>query len=84
MLERAGFEVEAETGILFIPGYLRMAELALHSWARPLAWLPRPFVAFFGLLSRFPWLRRHGYLLATVARRPEETASGQPTGGPAD
>ena len=72
MLESAGLEVEYESGILFIPGWLRMAELALHSWARPLAVLTRPFVAFFGFLSRrFPRLRRHGYLLATGARKPE-------------
>jgi hypothetical protein len=61
-----------ETAILFIPGWLRILELALHSWARPLAWLTWPFVKFFHILSRnFPGLRRHGYLLATVVTRPE-------------
>ena len=64
-------EIEAESGILFIPGWLRMAELALHSWARPLAVVTKPFVKLFRLLSRrFPGLRRHGYLLATAAKRP--------------
>ena len=72
MLESAGFEVVAETGILFIPGCLRMFELALHAWARPLTILTLPFVKIFRFLSRrFPRLRRHGYLLATVVRRPE-------------
>ena len=37
MLETAGFEVVAETAILFVPGWLRMADLALHSYLRPLA-----------------------------------------------
>jgi exosortase/archaeosortase family protein len=72
MLTAAGFEVVAETGILFIPGWLRMAELALHSWARPLTFLTWPFVKLFQTLSRrFPGLRRHGYLLATAVRKPD-------------
>ena len=37
MLERAGLDVVAETAILFIPGWLRMLDLACHSWCRPLA-----------------------------------------------
>ena len=35
--EAAGFEVVAETAILFVPGWLRMADLALHSYVPPLA-----------------------------------------------
>ena len=71
MLERAGFSVAAETSILFIPGALRMLDLACHSWCRPLAvvtaalawpcvWLDRHVAA----------VRKHGYLLATVAIKP--------------
>ena len=37
MLEAAGFEVVAETAILFVPGWLRMADLALHSYFPRLA-----------------------------------------------
>ena len=48
MLARAGFTVVAETAILFIPGWLRMLDLACHSWCRPFAAvtgaLVRPFV----------------------------------------
>ncbi len=75
MLERAGFTVTAETGILFVPGWLRMADLACHtSRFAPLRWCAR----LTGLLCapfdhasrRWPRLRRHGYLLATVAVRP--------------
>lgn len=72
MLERAGLEVTAETAILFIPGWLRMLDLACHSWCRPLAVitgaLVRPFVV---LDRRVPAVRRHGYLLATVAIKPD-------------
>jgi SAM-dependent methyltransferase len=73
MLEEAGLDVTAETAILFIPGWLRMAELACHAWCPPLApvmgALVRPFVWLDG---HVPAVRRHGYLLATVAtRRPD-------------
>lgn len=71
-LERAGFRVIAETGILFVPGWLRMLDLACHCWARPLSRITGAAVSIFHRLSRrFPRLRRHGYLLATVAERPE-------------
>ena len=68
MLERAGLRVDAETAILFIPGWLRMLDLACHSWCRPLSVVTRGMVAPFVWLDRHvPMVRRHGYLLATVA-----------------
>ena len=77
MLERAGFEVVAESGILFIPGWLRMLDLACHAWLRPLAWLTGALCAPFDWLSRrFPALRRHGYLIASVGVRPAGDAGG--------
>lgn len=71
MLERQGFELVAETGLLFVPGWLRMLDLACHAWLRPLHLLTGLAVRPFAWLERtFPRLRRHGYLLATVVRRP--------------
>lgn len=71
MLERAGLEVVAETAILFVPGWLRMADLACHTWCRPLAAVTGALVRPFAWLDRHvPAVRRHGYLLATVARKP--------------
>ena len=71
MLEKAGFEVIEQTGILFIPGWLRMLDLACHVWCRPLAGLTglavKPFAWAY---RRFPRLRRHGYLIAAVVIRP--------------
>jgi len=70
MLTRAGFEVVHETGILFIPGWLRMADLAAHAWYRPLTHVTAPLVNVFAWIdARVPRARRHGYLLATVATR---------------
>jgi len=68
MLERAGFSVTHETAILFIPGGLRMLDLACHSWCRPLSKVTAAMVAPFVWLDRHvAVVRRHGYLLATVA-----------------
>ena len=72
MLERAGFSVSAETAILFIPGGLRMLDLACHAWCRPLARVTGALVRPFVFLDRHvPAVRRHGYLLATVVVKPE-------------
>jgi SAM-dependent methyltransferase len=70
MLEQAGFTVVAETAILFIPGWLRILDLALHSWCRPLSWVTGSLVQPFVWLDRHvPAVRRHGYLLATVVEK---------------
>ena len=72
MLEDVGFEVVAESGILFIPGWLRILDLVCNTWARPLGRLTGAASALFGRLAqRFPRLHRHGYLLASVGVRPE-------------
>ncbi|MEK7863928.1 MAG: class I SAM-dependent methyltransferase [Chloroflexota bacterium] len=71
MLERAGFSVAAETSILFIPGGLRMLDLACHSWCRPLSIVTSALVWPFVWIDRHvATVRKHGYLLATVAVKP--------------
>ena len=76
MLQRAGLSVTTETAILFIPGSLRILDLACHSWCRPVSMLTGAMVAPFVWLDRhIPWVRRHGYLLATVAVKPSDAAA---------
>ena len=71
MLVGEGFEIADRTGILFIPGWLRMADLWLHVRNPRLACLTAPAVSFFASLHRrYPRLGRHGYLIACVARKP--------------
>ncbi|MEO7271066.1 MAG: methyltransferase domain-containing protein [Vicinamibacterales bacterium] len=71
MLEAAGLTVVAETAILFMPGWLRMLDLACHSWCTPLSRVTGVLVRPFRWLDRHvPAVRRHGYLLASVAVRP--------------
>ncbi len=73
MLEGAGLAVVAETAILFIPGWLRMLDLACHAWCRPLTAVTGVLVQPFVIVDRYvPAVRRHGYLLATVVRKPSE------------
>ncbi len=71
LLESAGFQVRATSGILLMPGWLRMADLWCHTrgsrLTRVTGWLVRPFA---WLYRRFPVLRRHGYLLACVVDKP--------------
>jgi SAM-dependent methyltransferase len=70
MLERAGFVVTNETAILFIPGGLRMLDLACHAWCRPLSIVTAAMVWPFVWLDRHvAAVRRHGYLLATVVTK---------------
>jgi len=71
MLESAGLVVAGETSILFIPGWLRMLDLACHSWCRPLARVTSALVWPFMFVDRHvPAVRKHGYLLATVVMKP--------------
>ena len=70
MLERAGLTVVTETAILFIPGWLRMLDLACHAWCRPLSMITGALVwPFVQLDASVPAVRRHGYLLATVVTK---------------
>lgn len=71
LLESAGFRVTAQTGLLFMPGWLRMLDLLCHTRFSRLApvtgWLVRPFA---WLYRRVPLVRRHGYLIAAVVEKP--------------
>jgi len=69
-VERNGLTVEHRTGLLFLPGIVRLADLFLHvrgmqaervmsAAARPFAYAER----------RWEWARRLGYLVAVVARK---------------
>ena len=74
MLGNAGLEVVAETAILFMPGWLRMLDLACHSWCRSLSAVTGALIRPFMFLDRhIPIVRRHGYLLATVVTKRSQT-----------
>lgn len=71
-LSQAGFRVVDNSGILFMPGLLRIADLWLYCHIPRATVLTRPLVApFAALYRRFTWLRRHGYLIASVVEKPK-------------
>lgn len=71
LLEGAGFRVAGESGILFMPGWLRMADLWAHTRHRALSGLTARLVRPFAWLYRHvPAVRRHGYLVACAAVKP--------------
>ena len=70
-MQAARLDVTMESGLLFMPGWLRMLDLWCHTRKRRLArvtgWLVRVFAWLDG---QVPALRRHGYLLASVGVKP--------------
>lgn len=70
-LEGAGFEVLERTGILALPGFVRLLDLFCHTRGIPLDPLWAALIAPFGFCERrFSAARRLGYLMAMVAQRP--------------
>jgi len=71
LLESAGFRPIGRSGILFMPGWLRILDLWCHvrmpRMARLTGCLVRPFAWAY---RRFPNIRRHGYLIAWAVRKP--------------
>ncbi len=71
LLEDAGFKVQGVSGVLFMPGILRMLDLYLHVHFPVATKLTTPFIApFAGLYRKFPSLRRHSYLITSIAQKP--------------
>ena len=71
MLSKTGFEISGLSGVLFIPGILRMLDLFIHVHAPAWTRITAPMIHPFSLLFRkFPFLRPHSYLICSVARKP--------------
>ena len=71
LLESSGFQAIGRSGILFMPGWLRMLDLWCSVHAKPLARLTGALVSPFAWAYRkFPFCRRHGYLIAWSVRKP--------------
>ncbi len=70
-LEGAGLRVVGRSGILTLPGLLRMADLYFFTRRIPLYRASPLFVAPFDFLeTRFRWPGRFGYLMAMTVERP--------------
>ncbi len=70
-VERTGLRVVERTGILTLPGLLRMADLFFYTRGIPLYRLSPLFLAPFQFAeTRWRWPGRFGYLLTVVADKP--------------
>jgi SAM-dependent methyltransferase len=70
VVERNGLTVEERTGLLFVPGVVRLADLYLHVRGFPLERLTAAVARPFEYAElRWEWARRLGYLVAVVARK---------------
>ncbi len=72
--EAAGFRPMDFSGILFMPGWLRVLDLWCHVRLPRLAKLTgRRVQPFARAYKSFPAVRRHGYLIAWAVRKPGES-----------
>ncbi|MGZ4777966.1 MAG: class I SAM-dependent methyltransferase [Thermoanaerobaculia bacterium] len=70
-IEKSGLKVRRTTGILIIPGILRMLDLLLHTRRLPFAGVTRPFIRLCEILeTRYPASTHLGYLLTMIADKP--------------
>jgi SAM-dependent methyltransferase len=71
VVEDAGLRVLGRTGILTVPGILRMADLFFHTRGIPLTWLTGAVTQPFRFAeTRWEWPGYFGYLLTVVAEKP--------------
>lgn len=70
VMERNGLRVKQRTGLMFVPGVVRLADLFLHVRRNPLERLTARLVEPFEYAERrWEWARRLGYLLALVVQK---------------
>lgn len=70
IVERNGLRVSSRTGLMVMPGVLRLVDLALHVRQHPLARLTGACIAPFEAAElRWAWSRRIAYLVAVVVQR---------------
>jgi SAM-dependent methyltransferase len=72
LASEAGFRELGLSGVLFLPGWLRMLELLAHTrgWRRTARFCGALVIPFRAAYRRRPGVRRHGYLLALGVERP--------------
>lgn len=71
MLQDVGFRVLDTSGILFMPGIIRILDLYLHVKCPQATLLTKPLISPFSCLFRkYPSLRRHGYLITSIVQKP--------------
>jgi SAM-dependent methyltransferase len=71
LLRDCGFQIIGRTGILWMPGWLRMLDLMIWVRRPRLKFVTEPLILpFYWLYKKVPFLHRYGYLIACVVRKP--------------
>lgn len=69
-VEKAGLKVRDTTGILFMPGILRIADMFFYKRAKPLCAVTGALLKAFDYFeNKSAWCKRRGYLIACVATK---------------
>lgn len=72
LLERNDFVVTHETGILFMPGWLRIVDIFFYQRLKFLTFFTNLALKPFEFLERrFDFIKRNGYLIVCVAKKPK-------------
>jgi len=71
MLRSIGFEIKCDSGVLFMPGILRMGDLFINKYIKSLNYLFVPILKIFEHFERkYSWARKNGYLIACCVKKP--------------
>lgn len=74
LLEDGGLKVIGESGLLFMPSILRLADLFFYKQARPLCLLTCLLLWPFEFVERrSEFFRKNGYLIACIAEKPKNS-----------
>lgn len=72
--QKEGFILKDQTGLLFMPGILRMMDIFFYLHFKPLCQITKILIKPFEFLERnFALIRRNGYLIACCVKKPETT-----------
>jgi SAM-dependent methyltransferase len=73
LLEKANFKIEGYGSLLFMPGILRILDVFLFLYVKPLTILSKILLApFVFLYDRFHFFKQKGYLIACIARKQKD------------
>lgn len=72
MLKSIGFNVVKDSGVLFVPGLLRIVDLFLFKYFPFFQFTTKPLLRFFEIIERkYDWAKRNGYLICAIVEKPK-------------
>lgn len=72
MLKSVGFNIIKDSGVLFVPGVLRIADLFIFKYLPFMQFSTKPLLKMFEALERkYDWTKRNGYLICAIVEKPK-------------